>query len=315
MRLLVTGGAGFIGSHLVEQALRDGDEVAVLDDLSTGKRSNVPPAARFYQVDLRDRAATFAAVRDFRPEVVSHQAAQASVARSVREPHLDAEINVLGGLNLLDACTEPGASVRRVIFASTGGAIYGEVAEGTRAGEATPPAPKSPYAISKLAFEQLLGVYEAERGLSATILRYANVYGPRQDPHGEAGVVAIFCAAIAEGRALCVNGRKTAGDDGCVRDYVYVSDVVKANLAAARGALADRVLNVGTGVGVTTRELAHQLFRAFGREVPIQAGAPRAGDLERSVLDPGRFEAQLGGPALSLAEGLALTLEGYGRER
>jgi UDP-glucose 4-epimerase len=307
MRLLVTGGAGFIGSHVVEHALAQGAEVAVLDDLSTGKRTNVPAAAAFRQIDLRDREATFKAVRDFGPDVVSHQAAQASVSRSVRDPHYDAEVNVLGGLNVLDACTQPGVSVTRVVFASTGGAIYGEVPEGRRAAEDTAPAPQSPYAISKLAFEQLLRVYEAERGLSSTVLRYANVYGPRQDPHGEAGVVAIFCAAVRGAEPITINARQRAGDDGCVRDYVYVSDVARANLLAARGELGERVLNVGTGVGITTRQLADQIFSAAGRGVPIASAPPRPGDLGRSVLDPTRAQAALG-TLVGLERGLTLTL-------
>jgi len=311
MRLLVTGGAGFIGSHLVEQALAQGDEVAVLDDLSTGKRANVPAAAAFHHVDLRDRDATFRVVRDFRPDVVSHQAAQASVSRSVRDPHFDVEVNVLGGINLLDACTQPGVAVERVVFASTGGAIYGEVPEGRRATEDTVPAPQSPYAISKLAFEQLLSVYRSQKGLQSSVLRYANVYGPRQDPHGEAGVVAIFCAAVLSSEPLTVNARKVAGDDGCVRDYVYVSDVARANLLAAGGKLAGSVLNVGTGVGISTRQLAAQLFEAAGKSVPIATAPPRPGDLERSVLDPTRTEAALGAPLVGLPRGLALTLKHY----
>jgi UDP-glucose 4-epimerase len=311
MRVLVSGGAGFIGSHVVEQLLAQGHELAVLDNLSTGHRQNVPASVRLYEVDLRERAAVAAAVSDFSPEAVTHQAAQASVPISVRDPHLDCEINMIGGLNLLDACTAPGARVGRFVFASTGGAIYGEVAEGTRATEATRPAPTSPYAIHKLAFEGLLGAYARQRGLSPTVLRYANVYGPRQDPHGEAGAVAIFLAAIAAGRTLGINARRRLGDDGCVRDYVYVADCARANVLALEGALPEPVLNVGTGVETTTRALASELMRLAGREVPLESRPPRAGDLERSVLDASLAEKYLGSLE-PLTRGLTHTVRHFG---
>jgi len=308
MRILVSGGAGFIGSHIVEGALAAGHTVAVLDNLSSGKRANVPKAVPLFELDLRQRDEVRRVVGEFKPDVVSHQAAQASVAVSVREPYLDAEINVMGGLNLLDACVA--AKVQKVVFASTGGAIYGEVAEGTRADEATRPAPISPYAISKLAFEQLLDVYRTHHGLDSSVLRYANVYGPRQDPHGEAGVIAIFFDTVLKGGSLRVNARKTEGDPGCVRDYVYVSDVARANLAALAGALPERVMNVGTGESVTTLELATQIARVSGRELHTVFGPPRAGDIERSVLDPGRFASTLGA-TVPLGEGLRRTFEWY----
>jgi UDP-glucose 4-epimerase len=308
MKLLVTGGAGFIGSHVVEAALAAGDQVLVLDDLSTGKRTNVPAVAQFEQIDLRDAAAVRDAVLTFRPDAVSHQAAQASVAVSVRDPRLDVGVNVIGSLNLLEACAE--AKVARLVFASTGGAIYGEVAEPDRASEDTVPHPQSPYAISKLAVEQLLEVFRLHRGLDYGVLRYANVYGPRQDPHGEAGVVAIFMAAVLDGRPLQINAKKTLGDGGCLRDYVYVDDVVRANLAALRGELSGRVLNVGTGVAANTEQLASAIFQAAGRRSELTMAAPRAGDVERSVLDPTRFSAILGAPA-PLADGIARTWAYY----
>lgn len=306
MRVLVTGGAGFIGSHVVDASLSVGHEVAILDNLSTGRRENIAAGTKLYEVDLRDRAATFRVISDFRPDAVSHQAAQASVAISVREPLLDAEINVIGGLNLLDACTESGSRVERLVFASTGGAIYGEVPEGTRAREDTVPTPISPYAIHKLTFEQLLNVYGTHRGLGHTILRYGNVYGPRQDPHGEAGVVAIYFNATLEGKSLRVNARKQQGDDGCVRDYVFVSDVAKINLHALSGAIVPRVMNVGTGTPTTTRKLAEIIRRLSGRDLPLEFGALRAGDLERSVLDP-KLPEHLLGKLVELEEGLTQT--------
>lgn len=310
VRILVTGGAGFIGSHVIEALLSQGHEVAALDNLSTGRRENLPAQVQLYEVDLRDRSATERAVSDFRPTAVAHQAAQASVSVSVRDPHLDAEVNVLGGLNLLDACTQPGVAVERVVFASTGGAIYGEVPEPTRVNESTLPAPQSPYAIHKLTFEHLLAAYRRYRGLASTVLRYANVYGPRQDPHGEAGVVAIFFDLSRGGRALRVNARQKAGDDGCVRDYVFVGDVARANVLALSGAVSEGVLNVGSGTSTTTRELARAILALSGREGPLEFAPPRAGDLERSVLDPSLTEHYLG-KLVSLADGLRLTHDFY----
>lgn len=308
MRVLVSGGAGFIGSHVVDGALAEGHTVAVLDNLSSGKRSNIPSGVPLFEVDVRDRAAVLGALSEFKPELVSHQAAQASVAISVREPHLDAEINVLGGLNLLDACVA--LKVKKVVFASTGGAIYGEVPEGERADENTRPAPVSPYAISKLAFEQLLDVYRTYHQLDSAVLRYANVYGPRQDPHGEAGVVAIFFDRALLGETLRINALRNEGDSGCVRDYVYVADVARANLAALSGRLPDRVTNVGTGAPITTQELATQISRICGVPVRTVFGPSRAGDIERSVLDATRFRHTLG-QTVPLAEGLRHTFEWY----
>lgn len=294
MRVLVTGGAGFVGSHVVEALTRAGHEVAVLDDLSSGKRTNVPRGVRLYEVDLQDRAATFGVLSDFRPDVVSHQAAQASVARSMRDPIHDARVNVIAGLNLLDACVERGASVSRFVFAGTGGGVYGEVYEGTLAAEDTRAQPKSPYAIHKLAFEQLLAVYAREHGFAASTLRYANVYGPRQEPEGEAGVVAIFVAAVRDGRPVFLHARRKSGDDGCVRDYVHVRDVARANALAVDGTIHESCLNVGTGIGTTTRALAQAVMRAMGREVPVESRPPRPGDVERSVLNAARAERYLG---------------------
>jgi UDP-glucose 4-epimerase len=301
VRVLVTGGAGFIGSHVVDELTRAGHEVAVLDDLSTGKRENLARDVRFYAVDLEDRTATFAAVSDFRPEVVSHQAAQASVARSMREPIHDARVNLIAGLNLLDACVAQ--RVARVVFAGTGGGVYGEVPEGDAATEDTPPRPKSPYAIHKLAFEQLLGVYAREHGFHEHTLRYANVYGPRQDPLGEAGVIAVFAASVRAGRPLFVHARRKSGDDGCVRDYVHVRDVARANALAVDGKIAESCLNVGTGVGTTTRSLAVAVMNALGREVLVESRPPRPGDVERSVLNAARAERYLGA-FTPLADGL-----------
>lgn len=313
MRVLVTGGAGFVGSHVVASALDAGFEVAVLDNLSSGKRSNLPAGVDVFEVDLRDRDATFQAVTAFGPELVSHQAAQASVSVSVRDPRFDAEVNVIGGLNLLDACTAPGSRVRHLVFASTGGAIYGEVPEGEAANEDFRLGPKSPYGISKLTFERLLAVYREHRGLASTVLRYANVYGPRQDPHGEAGVIAIFFDAALAGKNLTVFAKRTLGDGGCIRDYVYVSDVARANLHALTGKLSHPVTNVGSGRATTTQQLAQRIVSITNASSRIEQAGVRAGDIERSLLDVSRFEQALGAPT-PLDTGLAETAHWY-RER
>lgn len=304
MRVLVTGGAGFIGSHIADRLLADGHEVCVVDDLSSGRRGNVPSGARFEEVDIRDAAALLAVVSDFRPEAVSHQAAQTSVSVSVREPVNDAMRNVVGTLNLLEACRQTGG-VGRIVFASTGGAIYGEVPEGQRAGVDFPMSPLSPYACSKLACEKYLAAYEGEHGHAFTVLRYANVYGPRQDPHGEAGVVAIFSQRLLAGESINVNAMAEKGDRGCVRDYVYVADVVEANARALAGQISVPVINVGTGVPTDTQTLADTLKRHTASSAEVRFADRRAGDLKRSVLDPG--DASLWAPTVGLEEGLAQT--------
>ncbi|MDB5046801.1 MAG: UDP-glucose 4-epimerase [Deinococcus sp.] len=303
-RMLITGGAGFIGSHVLETALAEGWTVASLDDLSTGSRANLPAGVPFYEVDIRDGPAVQAAVADFRPTVISHQAAQASVSLSVREPVLDAEVNIIGGLNVLMAAQANG--VERMVFASTGGAIYGEVPEGA-ADEHTVEWPYSPYATSKLSFEKYLETFRQQHGLEFVVLRYANVYGPRQNPHGEAGVVAIFAERLLSGQALQINARLETGDEGCLRDYVYVGDVARANVAAARGTLP-RLLNVGTATETSTERLAHLLADALDVNPTLTVAPPRSGDLRRSVLDAALFRQVLGEP-LSLAEGLQRTAQ------
>lgn len=302
-RLLVTGGAGFIGSHVVETALQQGWEVAALDDLSSGSRDNLPEGVQLFTVDVRDAAAVARAVAEFRPTVISHQAAQASVSVSVKEPLLDASVNITGGLNVLDAARAHG--VQRVVFASTGGAIYGEIAEGERATELSPARPYSPYATSKLAFETYLSTYEQQYGLSYSVLRYANVYGPRQNPHGEAGVVAIFATRLIDNQDIAINARKETGDDGCIRDYVYVGDVARANMAAALGK-TPKVLNIGTGIPVSTRMLAEQLAQVMRVNPTLRFAPPRIGDLERSVIDPSSYNDVIG-DLTSLEEGLEHT--------
>lgn len=308
MRALVTGGAGFIGSHLADALIQRGARVAVLDSLVTGQRANIPQAATFFEVDLRDDVGVWDVVRRFRPTHIFHQAAQASVKLSVDDPVNDATVNVVGGLHLLEAARAAG--VERFVFASTGGALYGEVPEGQAAAEDWPLLPKSPYGASKAAFERYLDVYRQNFGLKYTILRYANVYGPRQDPFGEAGVVAIFSSRLLRGQPVTLFARKTPGDDGCVRDYVYVGDVVAANLLAVEQEL-DGAFNVGTGLGTTTRDLLAAIEAAVGKKAVVEEAPPRAGDLERSVIDASRLRAAGWATAVPLAEGIARTVASF----
>jgi UDP-glucose 4-epimerase len=308
MKLLVTGGAGFIGSHVADQALAAGWSVAVLDNLSSGRRENVPRDAAFFQVDIRDQAAVNQVFHNFQPTVVSHQAAQASVAISVREPQMDAQVNIVGSINIMTAAVAQG--VQRLVFASTGGAIYGEVPDGVRAGTDFSPVPISPYACSKFAVEKYLECFRLEHGLNYTVLRYGNVYGPRQDPHGEAGVVAIFCNRILAGEPIQINAKREIGDTGCIRDYVYIQDVAAANMAALQGQVPDPILNVGTGQETTTQQLAQILQRELGRSVEVTAGPRRAGDIERSLLNADRL-VELQGSVVNIESGLKQTADWF----
>jgi len=305
----VTGGAGFIASHVVDAFVRAGHEVGVVDDLSTGARENLNPRAALWQVDIRsDKLGPL--VADFRPEVVSHHAAQMSVGLSAEDPKWAADITVLGTLNLLEAAVRAGVGL--VIFSSTGGAMYGEQ-DVLPTPETVFPAPVSPYGVAKLAVERYLHAYRFMHGLRSTALRYANVYGPRQNPHGEAGVVAIFCKAILEGRPLTVNG------DGLqTRDYVYVGDVVRANVAALEAALRPGaeagpcILNVGTGIESSVLDVVRELEAAAGRELEVRHGPPRPGEQRRSALEAALArEALAWEPAVELREGLRLTLEWF----
>jgi UDP-glucose 4-epimerase len=302
MRILITGGAGFIGSSVADACLAAGHDVAVVDDLSSGSASNVDPRVRSYPIDIRD-AALDDVFAEERPEIVSHHAAQVSVRRSVEAPRADAEINVLGSLNVFEAARRHGA--RRIVFASTGGAIYGEQS-GPPADETHPCRPRSPYAVAKLAVEHYLDYFGATFGLEAVVLRYANVYGPRQDPHGEAGVVAIFMQRILAELAPTIYG-----DGEQVRDFVYVDDVVAANLAALGVAIAEgetATFNIGTG-RATSVNAVWRVIEALARpSVGAYHEPARSGDVQRSVLDPSRAARQLGWrPAVSVEDGLART--------
>ncbi len=309
--VLITGGAGFIGSHVAERFLGEGWEVHVLDNLITGKRDNLPDAVTFHELDIRDAAAA-ALVASLRPDVLVHLAAQMDVRKSVAEPVFDAETNVVGSLNLLEAVrhNSPGT---RVVFSSTGGAIYGDYT--------TPPNvedfeknPESPYAVAKLAVEHYLAYYGRVHGIESAVLRYGNVYGPRQDPHGEAGVVAIFCGRILDGKAITV-----FGDGKQVRDYVYVSDVADITWRASTqplppvGLLDVRAFNVGTGVPTDVLRLASVLMDAAGAQIPVEHAPERPGEQKVSYLNVDKARAQFGwSPAVSIEEGLARSLAWFG---
>lgn len=299
MRIMVTGGAGFIGSHVAQAYLDAGHEVLVLDNLSSGKKENVPENARFVFGDIGSGTAV-EAIRTFRPEIVNHHAAQINVRKSVGDPLYDAKENILGSLTLLEAAREHG--VRKFLFASSGGAGYGEQ-ERFPADETHPLRPVSPYGVAKVAVELYLHYYRVQFGLEYTAVRYSNVYGPRQDPHGEAGVVAIFCERLLKGQTAVVNG-----DGGQTRDYVYVGDVVRANLAALdRG--DGLSVNIGTGVETDVNTIFRKLRDLAGSRQAEIHGPAMPGEQRRSVIENRMAFDELGWyPEVSLDEGLALTL-------
>jgi UDP-glucose 4-epimerase len=299
MRVLLTGGAGFIGSHVAQALLGRRHEVAIVDDLSSGKPKNVPSGTHFYAMDIRSGCEKV--FQDFEPEALCHQAAQMDVRRSVKEPLFDADVNVLGTIGLLQNCVEYG--VGKVVFASTGGAVYGEQKQ-FPATEDHPQYPLSPYGVSKLACERYLYYYHAQYGLPYVALRYSNVYGPRQDPHGEAGVVAIFCGNLAEGRTSTVNG---SGEQ--TRDYVYVEDVARANiLALEKNGVPPGAYNVGTGLETSVNELYGLLLAISGKDLAAEHGPAKAGEQVRSRVDPAKAARLLDWrPEVDLEAGLEKT--------
>jgi UDP-glucose 4-epimerase len=300
MRAIVTGGAGFIGSHVADGLLARGDRVAVVDNLASGRRRRVPEDAEFHQLDIRDGDGLGALVEEFRPQAILHLAAQADVRVSVQDPGHDADVNVRGTIEVLAAARRIGA---RVVFSSTGGAIYGEV-DSIPSPESTPSAAMAPYGISKLCGEHYLELENRLYGTRHLTLRYGNVYGPRQDPHGEAGVVAIFFGKLLEGARP-----RIFGDGLQTRDYVYVRDVVEANLAALAYAGAEQVFNIGTQQETTVVELLAACQAAAGTELEPEFHDARLGELQRSCLECSRAASELGWrPGTSIAEGLAATL-------
>ena len=304
MRALVTGGAGFIGSTLADALVGAGAEVTVVDDLSRGQRAQVPGAAEFHQLDILDERLT-ALVAAVAPEVVFHQAAQIDVRRSVAEPVFDTRVNVLGTVNVLEACARAG--VRRLVFASSGGALYGDTTV-LPTPETHPCNPASAYGAAKLAGETYGSVYQQVHGLEVVALRYANVYGPRQDPHGEAGVVAIFAQRLIDGEDAIVNGDGTQ-----TRDYVYVDDVVAANVRAAETATLG-AYNIGTARACSVNELYELIARAAGVDRPARHSAAKPGEQRVSCLDISRAASSLGWePHLSLEEGISRTVAWFGK--
>jgi len=300
VNILVTGGAGFIGSHIVDEYLRLGHNVVVVDNLSTGSRQNLNPKAKFYHCDIREGQLTEVFKKE-KIDVVNHHAAQMDVRKSVAEPMFDASVNVLGGLNLFEQARQHG--IKKVIFASTGGAVYGEQ-DCFPADENHPTRPLSPYGISKLVTEKYLFYYQKVHGIDHVVFRYANIYGPRQNPHGEAGVIAIFCSKMVAGQGPLING-----DGKQTRDYTFVGDVVKANVAALEFIGSD-IFNVGTGIETDVNTLFHKLRLHLNPPCKEQHGPAKQGEQLRSVISFKKIQHDLGWkPGISIDEGLRLTAE------
>jgi len=302
VKILVTGGAGFIGSHVVDAYATAGHEVAVLDNMSTGREDNVSSAAQAYRVDVRDLERVRSAVASFKPEVVNHHAAQAEVPRSVADPGYDAQVNLVGGLNVLKAAVDNG--VRKVIFSSTGGALYGEP-DVVPADEDHPIRPLSPYGTSKYSFEQYLAMFQRTFGLTFTTLRYANIYGARQDFFAEEGrVVAIFASRMIEGKPVTIDG-----DGNQSRDMLHVGDVAMANIAALEHGDGG-TYHVSSGIPVTINDLFRKLALLTEYKLEPRFGPARKGDVYRIALDNTRAGEQLGWrPRILLEEGLRLTVD------
>lgn len=312
MKILVTGGAGFIGSNVVDGYIREGHRVIVVDNLYTGKKANINPKAKFYPLDIRSKEIAPMMEKE-KPDILNHHAAQISVPISVTDPVLDAEINLQGLLNLLENAIK--YEVKKVIFISSGGAIYGEASQYPTS-EDYPPTPLSPYAISKFSSEHYLNYYHHQYGLDYTILRYANIYGPRQIPHGEAGVVSIFMDNLLKGKRSTLNHFED-DPEGMIRDYCYVGDVVKANIEALTKGSCESI-NIGTGRGTKTLELYQTVYKTLKASNPqlleelatLDKQQARPGDIRRSCLVVEKARKQLGWiPETDLKEGIKKTFE------
>ncbi len=310
MKILVTGGAGFIASHIVDKYIELGHDVVVIDNLSSGFKHNVNPKAKFYEVDIRSKELE-QIFKDEKPEIVNHHAAQISVPVSVKEPEFDAEVNAVGFLNILQNCVK--YKVKKVIFISSGGAVYGE-AEEYPTTESYDPKPLSPYAIHKYVSEKYLYFYNHQYGLKYTVLRYANVFGPRQIPHGEAGVVSIFITNFRDNKKTYLYAFDEE-PDGMIRDYVFVRDIVNANvLALDRGELD--AFNIGTGIETTTGQLYREIALQMNTQIePVREGA-RPGDIRRSCLNINKAKTELGWePKYSLSDGVKETIDFFMKKK
>ena len=300
MKILVTGGAGFIGSHVVDLLIQEGHQVIVVDNLSSGRPSNLNPSASFYQMDIRDpEMRRLLAIE--KPEIISHHAAQIDVRRSVADPLFDADVNILGSIRLAELAYQSG--VRKFIHISSGGAVYGEPVY-LPCDEKHPVQPLCPYGASKFTFELYLFIFKQTYGLDYTVLRYPNVYGPRQDPYGEAGVVAIFTGQMLRKQQVRINGN---GEQ--VRDFVYVTDCARANLLALHQGSGE-VYNLGFGIGITINVIFEQLKQITNYSLLPIYGPPKAGETFRIYLDASRARQELGWePRIDLAEGLRQTVK------
>jgi len=302
MNIIVTGGGGFIGSNVVDALVKKGHKVAVVDDLSTGKKENLNPNAQFFNIDLREKNALEEVFQNSKPEIIYHIAAQIDVRKSAADPAFDASVNIIGSINLFELAVK--YNVRRIIFSSTGGALYGEP-ENLPADENTLVAPLAPYGVSKYCTEQYLNYFKRMYGIERVILRYANVYGPRQDPLGEAGVIAIFTGRILNGENPIIYGDGTQ-----TRDYIYVEDIVKANLLAMDG--NEGIYNIGTGIETSVNELVKMFSTVLNKDIKPVYEPPRKGEVQRIALYGTKANKELGfRPQFSLEEGLRKTIKWY----
>jgi len=306
MKVLITGGAGFIGSYITDSLIEADYDVSIIDDLSTGHRRNINPAAKFYKLDIQSPELKTVFEKE-KPEFVCHQAAQKDVRLSVSDPVLDAKINVLGTINLLQNCLQ--YKVKKVVFASSGGAIYGEQ-DIFPAPETHPTRPISPYGITKLVAEHYMYYYKVIHGLDYVSLRYSNVYGPRQDPHGEAGVVAIFIQKMLNGGAPVING-----DGEQTRDFIYVNDVARANLMAIEGGYTENIFNIGTSVETSVNQIFNHLVEIIDPAIKRKHGPAKEGEQMRSVVDCARAKKSMNWhPHTALVDGLKETVDFFSNE-
>lgn len=306
-RILVTGGAGFIGSHIVDAYFKQGHQVCVVDNLSTGSKANLNPKAKFYKVDIKDAMKLQKVFNVERPEIINHQAAQKDVRKSVEDPIFDARVNILGSINLMQLAIK--FKVKKFIFASSGGAIYGE-AKTIPTPEDYPPTPVSPYGIAKLTAEKYLDYYQHEFKLPYVALRYANVYGPRQDPKGEAGVVAIFVGKLLKNEIPTIHG-----DGKNSRDYVFVEDVVDANILATEKEIVG-AFNIGTGLEIDVNELSAKIIETTDSKAKPTHGPAKPGEQRRSCLEISLAKKELGWePEVELSEGIEKTVGWFREEK